>query len=62
MVDKGDFALWLEANPAPDLQQLVAEYGGYNKIPAWRNDQWQADYQDWLERYRRRHREEYRLT
>jgi hypothetical protein len=58
MTDKGDFASWLERNPAPDLQALVAEYGGYNKIPAWRQAQWDDDYEDWFARYRQRHKDE----
>jgi hypothetical protein len=34
-----DYAAWLAENPAPDLQELVRKYGGYNKITAeaWRN-------------------------
>jgi hypothetical protein len=49
------FADWLEANPPPDLQELVAKYGGYHLIPpeAWtRHDQEMAD---WNSRYRTWH-------
>jgi hypothetical protein len=32
-----DFSRWLKDNSAPDLQELVARYGGYSKAPpeAW---------------------------
>jgi hypothetical protein len=45
------FADWLKDNPQPDLQALVAVYGGYDKITteAWatfeeRRRQWQMAY------------------
>lgn len=47
MTDDG-YADWLRANPAPDLQELVARHGGYDKIPpeAWaEHDRAMADWQ-----------------
>jgi hypothetical protein len=47
--DKGDYAAWLEKNPAPDLQQLVAKHGGYNRITpeAWaEHDRAMAQWQE----------------
>ena len=41
------------APTAPDLQELVARYGGYNKIPPEAWAQWDADtaaYQAWIRR------------
>jgi len=41
------------APAAPDLQELVARYGGYNKIPPEAWAQWDADtaaYQAWIRR------------
>jgi hypothetical protein len=34
MTDDESFAAWLRKNPAPDLQQLVERFGGYDKITA----------------------------
>jgi hypothetical protein len=38
--DHADFSTWLKTNPTPDLQTLVAQYGGYSAVPA---EAW-ADY------------------
>ena len=62
MTPKGDFARWMEVNPPPDLQALAAEFGSFHKIPADRYAQWRADYEDWLVRYRNRHKDEDRLS
>ena len=37
MTTDDGYADWLRSNPAPDLQELVARHGGYDKIPpeAW---------------------------
>jgi hypothetical protein len=34
MTDPADWHTWLALNPPPSLQELVAKYGGYDKIPA----------------------------
>lgn len=52
-----NYAQWLKANPAPDLQKLVAEFGSYAAIPPWRHEQWDREYADWQERYRARHKD-----
>jgi hypothetical protein len=44
-----DYDSWLRANPAPDLQELVARHGGYDKIPpeAWAEyDRAMAEWQE----------------
>ncbi len=45
-----DFAQWLKANPAPDLQALVERFGGYARVPpeAWAEfdrakERWEAE-------------------
>jgi hypothetical protein len=42
-----DFTDWLRENPAPDLQELVRQYGGYDKITpaAWVD--WDNRVADW---------------
>lgn len=52
-----DYAAWLKANPAPDLQKLIAEYGSYAAIPPAQHAQWDRDYADWRDRYRARHKD-----
>jgi len=51
------FAEWCNANPPPDLAELIRKYGGYWDIPeeAWREyltaiDRWQLERRD---RFRR---------
>lgn len=53
--DELDFATWLQANPPPSVQELVAKHGGYQRIPpdAWaewdhRILQWEAARKDRL--------------
>lgn len=56
MTEQNSFTSWLAAHPAPDLQALVARWGGYWQIPdqAWRRHQdemaaWQRERRDrWL--------------
>jgi hypothetical protein len=47
--DPGEFSEWIKTHSPPDLQELVARHGGYNKITpeAWAewdaaNEAWQA--------------------
>jgi len=44
-----DFAQWVQDNPPPDLQALVAKHGSYSQVPkeAWadfdqRMEEWQT--------------------
>jgi hypothetical protein len=46
-----DYAAWLAENPAPDLQELVRKYGGYNKITAEAWAEWDRDVEAWRKRY-----------
>ena len=46
------FELWCELNPPPDLQMLVAEFGGYDKVPGEAWDAFVDDYANW--EFRRR--------
>jgi hypothetical protein len=48
------FADWLRANPAPDLQGLVARHGGYDKITPEAWAEYDRAMADWQERRRRR--------
>jgi len=48
------FAQWLDKNPAPDLQELVREHGGYGAIPGEAWAKFEADYHAWQTRYRSR--------
>jgi len=50
-----DYGGWLKANPAPDLQELVARYGGYNRIPPEAWERYDAAMADWQERRKLRH-------
>ena len=34
MTSPDDWPAWLAAHPAPDLQKLVDDWGGWEKIPA----------------------------
>ena len=48
MTDDG-YADWLRSNPTPDLQELVARHGGYDKISpeAWaEHDRAMAEWQE----------------
>jgi hypothetical protein len=51
------FAAWLRKNPAPDLQDLVRRYGGYDKIPSTAWIDWDQRVADWRARYRDQHLE-----
>jgi hypothetical protein len=42
-----DFRDWLKTNPQPDLQALIAEYDGYDKIPPQAWIDYDADVKDW---------------
>lgn len=48
------FDAWLRANPAPDLQELVARWGGYDKIPAEAWAEHDRTMAEWQERRRNR--------
>jgi hypothetical protein len=32
VTNESDYAEWVRKNPPPDLQELVAKYGGYNRV------------------------------
>ena len=42
------YIAWLTANPPPDLHELIAKYGGYNKI-AW--TEYDRAMAEWRKRY-----------
>ena len=44
----GNFGAWLKKNPPPDLQDLVEQYGGYNKITAEAWKGFDDRTRDWL--------------
>lgn len=46
----GDWKSWLASNPPPDLQELVAHWGGYDKIPESAWDQFQSAKDAWEDR------------
>jgi hypothetical protein len=41
------FAEWLRRNPAPDLQKLVEQFGGYDKITPEAWQKYDADMEAW---------------
>lgn len=49
-----DYADWLRQNPAPDLQELVRQFGSYTQIPdtAWKK--YDSDMANWKRRFRNR--------
>ena len=49
------FAAWLRANPAPDLQELFRQHGGYAKIPVEAWAEYDLALAEWEERRRLRH-------
>jgi hypothetical protein len=51
--DDSEYAIWLQNNPSPDLQELVAEAGGYHRITEamWR--EYDAAMADWQAAKRR---------
>ena len=49
------YEAWLRANPAPDLQELVARHGGYVKIPPEAWAEYDRAMADWQQRRRSRH-------
>jgi len=53
-MSNNNFMDWLRENPAPDLQELVREHGGYSQIPpaAWL--EWDQQVADWHMRRRQR--------
>ena len=50
--EQSDYTVWLKSNPSPDLEALVAKFGGYNKITpqAW------AEHDRAMEEWQRRRR------
>jgi len=48
------FRRWLAANPPPNLDDLIAEHGGYRSIPPAAWDAFDRAYADWSWRYRNR--------
>jgi hypothetical protein len=49
-----DYADWLRANPAPDLQELVARHAGYDKITPEAWAEYDRAMAEWQERRRGR--------
>jgi hypothetical protein len=49
------YADWLRANPAPDLQELVARFGGYSNITPEAWAAYDRALAEWEERRRIRH-------
>ena len=49
--ETSDYAAWLAENPAPDLQELVAKHGGYNKITPEAWAAYDAAMEAWRKRY-----------
>ena len=45
-----EYTDWLKHYPAPDLQELVAHYGGYHLIPAWAWEQYDHRMAAWQTR------------
>ena len=52
--EPGGFGKWLDVNPEPSLQDLVAKFGGYDKITPQAWAEYDAMMDDWKRRYRLR--------
>jgi hypothetical protein len=48
------FEAWLKYNPAPDLQELVRRFGGYDKITPEAWEEYDRAMAEWQERRRNR--------
>ena len=42
-----EFSEWIKHDPPPDLQLLIAEFGGYAKVPGEAWDSFAQDYKQW---------------